>query len=339
MVDFRHTAPDSVPDVYFTHEYGSLDARFRSGSWATIAEATGTWQLPLVLTQTGADREALSPYGYAGIYISPVCTPTESAENWRLAQELLREMGVVSMFLRFSPLDPDSSAAAALLPGLTSVRSGETYINKTSDAETLWTSMEGRARTAIRRARGVGMTAQVRPASPGDVAVDSPFRVLYETTMQRVEAGHQYFFEDDYYVGLTSIPSSPLYVVEVAQDDQVVAASLVMRHGDLAHYHLSGSNPDAAKLGANALLVWTMLEWCCANGISRCHLGGGLREGDGLAKFKRSFGGSVSDFHTGRIIVSPDRYESLTTERARSLGVSPQDLASSGYFPAFRAGA
>jgi serine/alanine adding enzyme len=339
MIELRATNPDLVPDVYFTREYGDLDASFRRGSWGTISDPAGSWQLPLVVTDLLDAREAVSPYGYAGLYVSGECSPDRAIENWRAAQELLRDIGVASVFLRFSPLEPHSRSIAEGLPGLKTVRTGETYLNSISDPDDMWAAMEGRARTAVRKARSSGMEARVRPAELHHLIGGSPFRTLYEQTMRRVGASEQYLFDDHYFEQLVSIPSSPLYLVEVSLADDVVAASLVMRHGDRAHYHLSGSDPAAARSGANALLVWSMIEWCAQQGISRCHLGGGVRREDGLSKFKRSFGGELVAFYTGQAVIMDDLYERLTAERAQALGVTVGDLTASGYFPAFRAGA
>lgn len=337
MIEMRDVAPASTPDIYFTSEYGRADAEFRGGLWRTASDEAGDWQLPVVTTEVFGGCEATSPYGYSGLYVDPKMEGERIVHLWDATRDTLRRAEVVSLFLRFSPMDSHSVGVAKTLLGLTIVRSGGTYVNSITEPESMWSSMEGRARTAIRKARGAGMAAQVRHAVAADLEAGSPFRDLYQATMGRVGAGEQYSFGDQYFRSLLTIPSSPLHLVEVVQDGEVVAASLVMQHGDLAHYHLSGSDPDAARFGANALLVWAMLEWCSKNEIRTCHLGGGLRDGDGLAKFKRSFGGLATDFFTGRAIIDHDRYDHLARVRAGDLGVTVAALEQTGYFPAYRA--
>jgi lipid II:glycine glycyltransferase (peptidoglycan interpeptide bridge formation enzyme) len=155
--------------------------------------------------------------------------------------------------------------------------------------------------------------------------------------MRRVGAAHRYVFDDAYYHGLMDALDDGLLVVEVREDAAVVASALLMRHGDRAHYHLSGSDPAASRRGANAMLVWTMMEWCAESGAAVCHLGGGVSEGDGLAVFKRSFGGQAEAFHVGQAVVEPVSYARLTRARAIQLATTVDDLEQTDYFPAFRA--
>jgi lipid II:glycine glycyltransferase (peptidoglycan interpeptide bridge formation enzyme) len=251
----------------------------------------------------------------------------------------LSGLGVVSLFLRFSPFDPQSVASAAGFDGLEIRLSGTTFVVSVAEPDVMWDRMQGRARTAIRKAHRHGLTALVRPATDEDVVAGSDFRSLYEDTMLRVDAPARYSFDEDYYGGLLQALGADLRVVEVRDGDAVVASALVMHHGDRVHYHLSGSDPEGSRNGANVLLVWSMLEWCAASGVTWCHLGGGrAAQRDGLARFKRSFGGEESAFHVGRAILDQESYARLTQERAERLGTTTVALEESGFFPTFRAG-
>lgn len=341
MIELLTGEPEFVPDVYFSERYGLVDAAVLGGTWMTIAEPDGSWQMPLLLTELGDGlREATSPYGYSGIYVTPEigdAAVAERSQRWIAARELLRELRIVSVFLRFSPMDPGSAAASVPLEGLDVRRSGTTYIVEIGEPDDMWNRMEGRARTAIRKARRNGLTGSVRPFAGDDAEPGSDFRMLYEDTMKRVEADPRYWFEDSYYRGLVATRGPAPQIVEVADGDVVVAASLVLQHGDRAHYHLSGSSPEASRIGANALLVWSMLEWCKASDLRICHLGGGRDESDGLAKFKRSFGGQASDFHVGTSVVDLNAYTRLTRTRADEVKTTPEVLEATKFFPAFRA--
>jgi lipid II:glycine glycyltransferase (peptidoglycan interpeptide bridge formation enzyme) len=116
----------------------------------------------------------------------------------------------------------------------------------------------------------------------------------------------------------------------------VVAASLVFRHRERAHYHLAGSAPEALRQGANNLLLWTILRWAAEAGCAVVHLGGGVRPDDGLFTFKRSLGGTRTAFWTGAVVPRPDRYQALLAARAGELGRSVDELRNTGFFPAYR---
>ena len=305
--------PSFIPDAYFTKGYGRADARTIDGTWITIADQSGKWQMPVVLAELEDGlSEAVSPYGYAGIHIAEGLSIAEARSEWASARELLKDLGVISLFLRFSPLDPHSVRMASCFEGLTVRRRGTTYLVDTVDASCMWDSMEGRSRTAIRKARQNGLTGTVRPLAVEDVEQGADFRRLYGGTMSRVGASVRYSFDDGYYQGLFEASDVALSIAEVSDGTEVVASSLVMQYLDRAHYHLSGSDPDASRDGANSLMVWSILQWCASSGVQRCHLGGGLTETDGLAKFKRSFGGGAAPFHTGHAVIDAETYARLT---------------------------
>ena len=340
MIELLNDEPAFVPDVYFARGYGQVDAAESGGTWSTIADPDGTWQMPVVINDLGDGlREATSPYGYSGIHVADrELTTADQADRWNAARELLMDLHVVSVFLRFSPFDPTSATTASGFEGLDIRRSGTTYMVEIGAPSTLWDGLESSCRNKVRKAERHGLTGSVRPVAMADVEPGSDFRRLYEGTMARVGASDRYSFDEAYYRGLAQALGEGLQLVEVHDAKSVVASSLLMRHEDRVHYHLSGSDPEGARNGANVMLIWSMLEWCAKSGVSWCHLGGGRVEGDGLATFKRSFGGRASDFHVGSCVVDQGAYARLSQERADQLGTTPDALKATGFFPAFRAG-
>ncbi|PGH45675.1 Acetyltransferase (GNAT) domain-containing protein [Micromonospora sediminicola] len=329
------------PDVYFTSGYGEAVAADGSGSWRLAHHDDDLVLLPYLLRPVADDAaDAVSPYGYCGIHVAPECPASELVAFWSALGDRWRAEGVVSLFLRFSPLDPASVDAVRDLDGMSLTRRADTVTVpvRTASAD-IWDGMEGRSRTAIRKARRGGMHGTVRPAGAEDVDAGSPFRRLYESTMTRVGSTAGYFFPEVYYQRLLTGLGPSLSLAEVRDGSSaVVAAALVLRHGGRVHYHLAGSRPEAAREGANNMLVWTILEWAAETGADVVHLGGGLQADDNLFRFKRAFGGLRTPFWTGAVVLDPERYERLTEERAARVGLPAAHLRQSGYFPAYRFG-
>ncbi len=333
------TIIDAVcPDVYFTARYGLAAAVAEPGTW-TATHWAEKIIFPQVRRAVGDETaDVASPYGYSGIYVAPGCTRRELARFWCLNREYWHDIGVVAAFLRFSPLLPSSVAAVAGLDALRLVRRGDTITVDTGrPADQIWEGMQGRSRTAVRKARSKGLSGNIRPAQLQDVKAGSPFRSLYEQSMARVGAAAGYLFPDTYYTELANGLREQLLLAEVVDTGgPVVASALVMTHGRHVHYHLAGSLPHAAKDGANNLLVWTIIDWSSRHDRSLVHLGGGVRENDGLFRFKTSFGGRRTQFWTGAVVVQPARYEALVAAHSRSTGLSPDQIHQSGYFPGYR---
>ncbi|MGC4808146.1 GNAT family N-acetyltransferase [Micromonospora sp. DT233] len=328
------------PDVYFTPGYGSAAALAEQAPWR-LTHWHDRVLVPYLLRRVdAAHHDGISPYGYCGVHVRPGTTPADFAEFWAGAVSAWRAAGMVSMFLRFSPLDPHSAAVVRAAGVARLDWRGDTVTVPVGDgAAAVWAAMAGRSRTAVRKAERVGLTADLRPAGRDDVTAGSPFRLLYERTMGRVGGTPGYLFTDPYYQTLTAGLGKDLLLTEVTgADGATVASALVLRHGDRAHYHLSGSEPAAARDGANNLLLWTVLRWAAETGCALVHLGGGRSPDDSLFAFKRSFGGRRTPFHTASVVLDARRYRALVAARARELGRPVDALAADGFFPAYRLG-
>lgn len=328
------------PDVYFTPGYGAAAASAEGGRWQ-LAHWDDRILLPYLLRPVDSEwSDATSPIGFCGIHVDPRCSSTEVARFWSLTVDHLRDAGVVSVFLRFSPLDPDSVRAVRTLDGLRVSQHHDTITVDTGPGpQQVWHGMVGRSRTAVRKATSAGLAGTIRPARIDDLVVGSRFRCLYEATMRRVGCRPVYHYKDDYYRLLLESLGENLVLTEVrGPDGNVVAAALFMRYAGRVHYHLAGSDDHSARAGANNLMIWTALRWAAEAGCSRFHLGGGLGPDDALFMFKRSFGGRRTPFHTGTAVLAPQQYRELTSARARDLGRDPADLDNVAFFPAYRFG-
>lgn len=341
MITIRHgqSAATESPSVYFTAGYGQATVAGSATEWVNLQAVEGNWQMPLTINALeSGDFEASSPYGYSGIFSSSGISAATLSDLWDEAKEELRNRGVVSLFLRFAPFDLESVERSRGLVGLTLAHVSNTIIVPTADSDSIWSNMQGRARTAVRKAERLGMLGSVQPATDEDLLEASPFRTLYENTMRRVQAAAHHYYPDAHYTLLRAALGDALQVATVRNSDgDVAAAALIMVDKNVVHYHLSGSNPVDARNGANNLLLWTILQWSANRGSLLVHLGGGVSNEDSLYKFKASFGGTALPFTVGKAIINPGRYDALVKERAHVLGISQRTLELSNYFPSYRA--
>lgn len=323
-----------VPDVYFSPGYGMAEEANGEGPWTLLTACDGQWQLPVHLRDSELGRDAVSPYGYAGVYASSELSQEQRDAAWVQSKRVLRDMGVISIFLRQTPL---LASPFEEIPGQHIVSGHATVAVDTSDAEAAWRRMEGRSRTSIRKADREGYCSSIRPVEERDFERTAPFRRLYEGSMRRREASDRYFFTDAYYTALReALGTNLLVAMSTDPDGEVIAAALFMRHGHLLHYHLSGSTPEAGRAGATNQLVWSAIAWASDHEVARLHLGGGVRDGDTLFRFKRSFGGDVLRFDAYGVVLDEPAYRAAEAARARQFGAPQEELATSQYFPSFR---
>ncbi|TFV96949.1 GNAT family N-acetyltransferase [Orlajensenia leifsoniae] len=333
-IAMRHAAI-APPSVYFTTAYGQADATgSASADWISLSSADGRWQIPLVVTKAAEGvKFASTPNGYAGIWADPDLSRSEIDASWQASLAALGSAGIVTVFLRFAPFAPDARFDG--LPGLDAQRISATCLVHVDASDAMWGRMAGRARTAIRKASNTGMRVAVAPMEGAQSDSMRRFRRLYDSTMNRIGAAERYRFDDSYFSRLAEL-GSRLHVASVVDSrGETVAAALVLLDPTVAHYHLAGSDPEAARSGANNLLVWGIMEHAQRVGRTAVHLGGGRSDRDSLHKFKSSFGSEDMDFRIGRLVVDEDRYLSLIDKRAKELSTSPSALLAQGFFPAF----
>lgn len=330
-----------APSIYAEEAYGHALTAGSNRTWSVIADSRSLWQMPVVLSpiQQGG-FEASSPYGYSGIFADRSLSEVQVAEYWEQTLRILRRSEVVSLFLRFPSFTYPGVGIDSFkrLKQLELELVSKTIEVATPTPEKVWSGLSGRARTATRKALKLGMTAEVSRASELTLGANSVFRDLYERTMNRIGAADHHIYGDAYYSTLLAGMSDKIYVVNVTTHEGKPAASaIILLDSSVVHYHLSGSDPEEARNGANNLLLWTVLEWTSRRAFQSVHLGGGLTDGDSLFNFKDSFGGSSREFWVGRAVIDEERYSELARIRADSLGTTVTHLKASGFFPIFKA--
>lgn len=324
------------PDVYFTEAYGLAETACGSGEWVDIQSFEGRWRMPVHLRSADGFVDAVSPYGYSGIYIDPQLSRHDRRLAWSRAVDELRQRRALSVFIRQSPLvgsPPDTESFRKVVDDHPTVCLG------TTDVDAVWKQMEGRSRTSIRKAERLGFTTTVNEVSTSDVASDSVFRALYEGAMRRREAAGHFFFPDAYYEALSrGLGENLLLACVMDASGTPVSAALLMRHASLLHYHLSGASLEAGRNGATNLMLWGVIQWAVKNGIERFHLGGGVSTEDSLFRFKRSFGGVTLSYSAYGAVIDPAGYDHAVEVRATKLRRPVDEVRAVGFFPQFRIG-
>ncbi len=204
-------------------------------------------------------------------------------------------------------------------------------------ATEVWDAMAGRCRTSIRKADKLGTTVTLTPATPAELAPGSDFRRLYECTMDKVDAHHYYFFGNSYYEALLAGLGEDL-LIGLARDPhgEALAAALFMKGPRTLHYHLSGATLEGSRRGATNKVLWQAIQFAISEGLDGVLLGGGVSGGDGLERFKRSFGGEMRTFDAYGLIIDQQAYDDELRLTAARLGTEPAMLAGPGFFPAYR---
>jgi hypothetical protein len=147
---------------------------------------------------------------------------------------------------------------------------------------------------------------------------------LYPSTMERLGAPARHRFAPTTLVEWACDPGS--LVLGAGLGRTVEAVSVFLIAGEHAEYHLNASSEHGRELAA--WLLWRAIVRLPRLGVRVLNLGGGLRPGDGLYRFKARFRGNPTPLLSVRQIYDQRRYNEL----CRQAGVATAD----GWFPAYR---
>ena len=280
--------------------------------------------LPASLSIAGAD--AISGYPFGGPIARPDSSALYAAADQALAG-VAGECGIVSMFRRYHPLRP-VPATAISAAGL--VRRDCYGIDLTSAEDLRFVRLSGARRRNVATARQSGVTIARTPFTPADVPA---FSKMYLDTMDRRLAGESYRrLAGPFLVELCRAMPANLSLIQ-ARVDGVTVAAAVFIESPLASYYFLGEWDDAfSPVRPNDLLFWEASCSAAARGAQWLVLGGGVRSGDGLARYKASFGATVLPWAVTGMTFLPDAFDRLVAAPAAQGEASDNG----GYFPRYR---
>ena len=166
--------------------------------------------------------------------------------------------------------------------------------------EAAWKQMEGRARTAVRKAEKAGVT--VREARHDDLPI---YYTLHQETYRRT--GVPPHSKDYFRVIWNSFLSKGLARIWIAElDGETVAAENFGIYKQAAIYWTGAANAKGLEVEANSLLQWTAMQWMLKNDIEWYETGEAFPQfaagkQKGLNDFKKSFGGCLYPYFKGRL--------------------------------------
>jgi hypothetical protein len=271
-------------------------------------------------------RDATTPYGYPGPLTSGGFDAPFVMAAIERAMPLLREERLVTLFARLHPILNTSPVGGAG----TVVHHGETVaVDLTLPMETIRRQTRRDHRQSIERSLAEGHRAWF----DADWTHFAIFQRLYRSTMRRVSAADEYFFDRPYFAGLRDALGDRMRLLVVDIDGVPAAATLLVETDGIVQYHLTGIDDRFLREAPSKLLIHAATEWARERGNRYLHLGGGVGGArDSLFEFKSGFSRLRLPFHTLRLVVDPAGYERLARERAP--GADPDDTG--GFFPIYR---
>jgi hypothetical protein len=317
----------SAPDVYYLPEYAQATAEIeQTEPIALIAGAPSSRILaPLLIRRTSGTMngsaiewlDASTPYGYGGLLnLSDHIRPETFHDFFHQLHGWCSDRRIVCCVIRLHPLiaqqdwfDPPERWQDRLQihsRGFTT----SIDLSKWSEKPDQPISLRRDRRADMRLA---GDTLRVTWSTGADDDVEAQlgiFAALYHKLIDRNGADSFYRFPQKYFQKLTKL-GKRLGIALAWYEDEPVGGNLFLAGPRFAHGHLAATNDIGRKYGASTFLIVEGARWARQRGCELLHLGGGMKPGDSLEDYKRSFGGSSHVYHYVTFIADRKQFDEI----------------------------
>jgi len=162
------------------------------------------------------------------------------------------------------------------------------------------------------------------------------FKRLYYKTMDAKDTSEFYYFNEEYFEGMSQMSPEKLSVFTAyTNENNIASCALVLKKNKVAHYHLSGSDRNYTKLCATNLLLHTIAMCLKTEGYDYFHLGGAASNQEGLYRFKRKFSGFTMPYFVCKRLINPKVYEQLNNQIIKDKDLCVQ-ANEENHFPLYR---
>ena len=221
--------------------------------------------LPQHVDQPSSWRDAVSPYGYGGPFVtgSPDLTAFfADLVSWMYGEHIL------TAFLRGGVVGelPDRAVKGYEARHL----ADNVVVDLTRDPDVRWLHYEHKVRKNVNKALRAGLHASVQPDF-GDV---DTFVSVYADTMQRRGAASFYRFEREFFENLRRVLAGSFWVAQVVDETGgVISTELVLTGDRFCYSFLGGTRASAYPASPNDLLKHRVIEHGAEVGLAGYVLG------------------------------------------------------------------
>lgn len=318
-------------DFYHTYDYHHISKKKQDKAvLLKYNEEDKLICLPLIVRkiENTSLNDATSVYGYAGPLQKNILQNFDNTQFLNSINIFFTENKIVSVFSR---LNPFINKQEIILNGLGEITHLGNIVNidltKSLDEQRMIFS-----KTTKRYLNKGNKLITLRRSNKKEDILE--FKKLYYENMQRVNAEDNYYFNEEYFLGLIS---SDQFITEVIfailkETKEIISAAMMIKTNNIIQYHISGTKTEFLDISP----IRSLIDHTRINGTEEKYqffnLGGGLGSNeDSLFKFKSSFSKDLKSFKLWKFIVDQEAYNKLCS----SLDAH-KIKQNSNYFPLYR---
>lgn len=288
----------NYPDIYFTPEYGRICEFSDNAKW----ELCKYYDLIYVYLKRPINYknkiyyDLISPYGYSGFYYENIKT----FENFLpIFRKIAKEKNYITEVVKQNPY------LNIKINNYDIITSKKVYAININNFDNYFKNyLSGKKRNMFRKGIKSNFTFELIKIKNN--SLENNFIELYNNTMKKVNASKYYFFNKEYFNSIERIDNSFLASCKDISGN-IIGASIIYKFEDKVHYHLSCNN-NSSNCITDFLLINILKEF----GINKLFiLGGGLKDGDSLSKFKKRLSNEEYNYTIYKNILNQDIYNEL----------------------------
>ena len=136
------------------------------------------------------------------------------------------------------------------------------------------------------------------------------FKNIYDLTMNNLNSKKYFYFNENYYKNLNNC-----FIACVYFNNILCASCIIFKFKNLLHYHIGGSLLEYRKYGCNNFLHYNVINYGIKNNFKFYILGGGLKDGDSLSKFKKRLSNKEFKYTIYKNILNREIYDKLSKNK------------------------
>lgn len=301
----------NYPDIYFTPEYGKACEFSDNAEWelCKYKDLIYVYLKRPIIFEEKTYYDLITPYGYSGYYYEKIETYNEFIPKFR---KKARERNYITEVLRQNPylninINNYNIITSKTIYGI-EINNFDNYFKNI---------LNGKKRNMFKKALKNNFSFELIKIQKN--ILKTYFFFLYNQNMKRVNASQYYFFNNNYFNSLEEINNSYLAIVKDNLNN-IIGSSIIYKFDNLIHYHLS-CNDNSSNCITDFLLINILKEI----GINKLFiLGGGIKDGDGLSKFKKRLSNKEFKYTIYKNILNEEIYEKLSKNKKNN------------FFPSYR---
>lgn len=291
----------SYPDIYFTPKYGKVCEFSDNAEW----ELCQYKDLIYVYLKRPIEFEGktyydlITPYGYSGYYYEKKKTYDEFIQLFR---EQAKDRNYITEVLRQNPyinIDIDNYDI------ITSKTIYSINLNQLKLSEYLISTNKTNRRLINKGCKNLKF--KILNYNKNNLL---KFQKIYNITMKNLNSKKYFFFNKNYYNNLNNC-----FLACVFYQDILCASCLIFKFKNFLHYHIGGSLLEYRKYGCNNFLHYNVIKYGIENNFDLYVLGGGLKDGDGLSKFKKKISNKEFKYTIYKNILNKEIYKKLSKNK------------------------